>query len=100
VKQLNAANIGVRYLAFPRAGIGSDSYKKAVSVWCSANPNKALTDAKGGKQIKAMTCDNPVEQHYEMGRQMGIGGTPALVLDDGTEVGGYVPAPDLIKMLN
>lgn len=99
IGELNNAKIGVRYLAFPRAGIGSGSYNKAVSVWCNDNQKKALTDAKAGKQIKKAKCTNPVEEHYEMGRQMGIGGTPALVLDDGTEVGGYVPAKELINML-
>ncbi len=100
VQQLNAAGVSVRYLAFPRAGIGSESYKKIVSVWCAADPKRAMTDAKAGRQVKRASCENPVEQHFKMGQAMGVRGTPTVILDDGQELGGYVPAKRLLKMIN
>lgn len=99
IEQLNNAGIAVRYLAYPRSGIGSESYDKAVSVWCSADPQNALTVSKSGKTIKSLSCENPVTDHYRMGEAMGLRGTPAVYLDDGNQIGGYVPAKELIKML-
>jgi len=83
--------IKVRYLFFPRAGIGSKSYDKAVSVWCSADRNQAMTDAKAGKDLGNKTCDNPVATHYKLGEELGVQGTPAIVTDDGRMIPGYLP---------
>ncbi len=99
VGKLNDAGIAVRYLAYPRSGIGSESYDKAVSVWCADNRRNALTASKAGKTIKPSTCENPVTEHYRMGEAMGLRGTPAVYLDDGDQIGGYVPAQELIQML-
>lgn len=99
VEQLNDAGIVVRYLAYPRSGIGGESYDKAVSVWCATNRKKALTDAKSGKALPTSTCDNPVTDHYRMGEAMGLRGTPAVYSDDGEPMGGYIPAQQLIRML-
>lgn len=99
VGQLNDAGIAVRYLAYPRTGIGSESYDKAVSVWCAGNRQNALTESKSGKTIKPQTCENPVKDHYRMGEAMGLRGTPAVYLDDGESIGGYIPAQELIRML-
>ncbi len=99
VKRLTDAGIAVRYLAFPRSGLDSESYDKAVGVWCSPNRQQALTDAKLGKKLEAGKCDNPVAAHYHLGEMMGVRGTPAVYLDDGAEIGGYIPAGELIHML-
>lgn len=100
VGKLNAAGIAVRYLAFPRHGLQSESYHKAVSVWCAKDRQQALTDAKAGKPIAEATCNNPVEEQFTLGEAMGVRGTPAVYLDDGVQLGGYVPADELIQILN
>jgi len=99
VPELNAAGIAVRYLAFPRAGLDSDSYHKAVSVWCAADRRQALTDAKAGKAIPEARCDAPVQAQFRLGEAFGVRGTPAIYLENGDEIGGYVPAPRLIQIL-
>jgi thiol:disulfide interchange protein DsbC len=99
VQELNQAGIAVRYLAFPRAGVGSESFAKSVSVWCAKDRQLALTDAKLGKPVPPATCDNPVERQYELGQRMGVQGTPTLITDTGEEIGGYVPAKRLVQML-
>lgn len=93
------AGIRVRYVFFPRAGLGSESYKEAVSVWCAADRQQAMTDAKAGKPIEAKTCDNPVSDHMQLGESLQISGTPAIVLESGDLVPGYVPADRLAGML-
>jgi len=95
----NDAGIRVRYLFFPRAGEGSDAYKKAVSVWCAGDRKQALTDAKAGKDIPAKTCPNPVDEHMTMGELVGVSGTPFMVLPDGGDLPGYVPAERLKRIL-
>ena len=100
VGELNKNGIKVRYLAFPRGGPGSKGYRQAVSVWCSDDKTTAMTDAKAGRDVPNRECDNPVDEHYEIGRVVGVTGTPALVLDNGQIVPGYVPANRLVKALN
>lgn len=92
--------ISIQYLFFPRAGDGSDSYKKAVSVWCADDRHKALTSAKKGASIKSKTCENPVREHMALAAAMGAKGTPMIVSEDGSVLPGYVPAEQLTKVLD
>ncbi|MCW8986205.1 MAG: DsbC family protein [Gammaproteobacteria bacterium] len=83
IKKYNELGIRIRYMAYPRAGIGSGSFKKAEAVWCSKDKAKAMTDSKNGVDVKSDSCKNPVGQHYALGQMIGLRGTPALVLEDG-----------------
>ena len=83
VPKLNQMGIEVRYLAYPRAGVGSRSYQKIVSAWCAADPNKAMTQLKSGMEIPDVSCENPVAAQFDLGQQVGVTGTPAIVLEDG-----------------
>ena len=94
---MNEAGIAVRYLAFPRSGLGGESFKKLVSVWCSADRNNAMTVSKMGKDVRAASCDNPVAAHFKLGEDFGIRGTPAMYLENGEQIGGYRSAEDVIK---
>ncbi|MDM8567672.1 thioredoxin fold domain-containing protein [Candidatus Halobeggiatoa sp. HSG11] len=100
VPALNKAGIEVRYLAFPRAGVGSGTYNEMVSVWCAKDKQKAMTDAKAGQEIDKAECNNPVADQYKLGQRIGISGTPAIVLSDGELVPGYLPAARLINYLD
>lgn len=100
VPTLNEKGVEVRYLAFPRAGIGSPSYRKIASAWCADDKRDALTKLKNGSNIADKVCkDNPVAEQYELGKKMGVTGTPALVLSDGTMVPGFRPAEELLQIL-
>ena len=100
VKKYNSLGIRVRYMAYPRAGIGSSAFQKAEAVWCAKDPAKAMTQAKNGVNVKSEKCDNPVAEQYGLGNLIGIRGTPAIVLEDGTVVPGYIPASRLSAALN
>ena len=89
----------VRYLAYPRAGIGSESYDRIVAAWCSEDRNAAITRLKSGDDIPMKSCANPVAQHYELGRQVGVTGTPAIVTEDGRLLPGFMPAEQLAKSI-
>jgi len=94
------AGISVEYLFFPRAGIGSESFNKAVSVWCAADQRKALTDAKLDKPVAKRTCTNPVTKDFELGHRVGVDGTPAIFAADGTQLGGYVAPDEMLVRLD
>ena len=98
--QLNNAGIAVRYLAFPRTGLDSESAHKAETVWCSENRQEALTAAKSGTMPPAKQCKNPVADQFHLGQSMGVHGTPAVFTEEGEELGGFIPADDLIQMLS
>lgn len=96
VPALNEAGIEVRYLAYPRAGVGSDSYRKIASAWCADNRQQAITALKNRQEIPENVCPgNPVADQYMLGQKAGVRGTPALVLESGEMVPGYLSATDL-----
>jgi len=90
IAEYNKQGIAVQYLAFPRMGLGSEDYKKMVSVWCATDRRKALTDAKNDRPPQAKDCKNPVTMEYDVGRRVGLQGTPMILAPDGSELGGYV----------
>ena len=99
IADINALGIEVRYLAFPRAGIDSESYHKIVSAWCSNDRQRAITELKLGKNIPQRSCPNPVAAQLELGNQVGVSGTPALVTAHGQLIPGYLPAETLAEAL-
>ena len=98
--QYGEEGIRVRYLSYPRSGPGTASFAKAISVWCADDREAAMTRAKAGDEVEGRECENPVLAHFELGREVGVSGTPALVLDSGQLVPGYVPAKRLKLMLD
>ena len=100
VPQLNAMGIEVRYLAFPRAGIPSGSYDKIAKAWCADDKQDTLTKVKNGRNVDVEVCDNnPVAEHYAFGNSIGVTGTPAIILMDGTLIPGYQSAANFAKLL-
>jgi thiol:disulfide interchange protein DsbC len=100
MEEYNENGIAISYMAFPRAGIGSHSYEKAVSVWCSDDQQAALTQAKLGAEPDSEQCDNPIAEQYQLGMALGVTGTPALLTADGTLIPGYVPPEQLRQRLD
>jgi len=96
IDQYNRQGIAVQYLAFPRMGLASEDFRKMVSVWCATDRKKALTDAKNDKPPAPKNCTNPVTMEYDLGRRVGLTGTPLILAADGTELGGYLP-PDKLR---
>ena len=100
VPDLNRLGIEVRYMAYPRAGIGSESYKKIASAWCADDQQLAMTKLKNRQPIANNVCaDNPVAEHFKLGHQLGVTGTPALITDQGRLMPGYMPALQLARAL-
>jgi len=90
-------NIEVRYIFMPLKGVAD--MKKTVSVWCADNQQQALDIAKSGGEVEEKTCDNPINDHLELARELGVRGTPAIVLENGELLPGYVPVAKLVAQL-
>jgi len=98
VPELNRLGIEVRYVAFPRQGVGSHGYNTLVNVWCAKDRKVAMNQAKSREELPTATCENPVAKQYQLGQTIGVNGTPAIVLANGQLIPGYQPAPDLAKL--
>ena len=101
IESYNELGIRVRYMFFPRSGPETSSWFKAEQVWCADDRNTALTLAKSGAVLESEEgCgETPVAQHYELGRSIGISGTPAIIVDTGELIPGYVSPNELLKYL-
>jgi thiol:disulfide interchange protein DsbC len=99
MEEYNANGIAINYMAFPRAGIGSRSYEKAVSVWCADDQQAAMTLAKAGSDPDPKQCDNPIAEQYQLGLSMGVSGTPNMMTQSGQLIPGYVPPEQLRERL-
>ncbi|GEA60279.1 bifunctional protein-disulfide isomerase/oxidoreductase DsbC [Vibrio comitans] len=103
--EYNKLGITVRYLAFPRAGDRSDIGQTMANIWCSADPAKAMNDAKlRGENVNASSdsiqqCQTMVSEQYQLGKAIGVSGTPAVYTSKGMNVGGYLSPEDLLKRL-
>ena len=96
----NDLGISVNYLFYPRTGLDSTAYKKAVSVWCDKNRQDAMTRAKAGETLPELDCANPVASHFMLGNEMGISGTPAIITEQGDLMPGYLPPQDMKRQLD
>jgi thiol:disulfide interchange protein DsbC len=101
IAEYNRLGVRVRYMFFPRSGPNTESWTKAEQVWCSPNRNEALTRAKLGEELKSpKTCgSSPVGRDYALGQKFDIRGTPAIVMNNGEMLGGYMPPMALVQHL-
>jgi thiol:disulfide interchange protein DsbC len=99
--ELNRLGIRVRYMFFPRTGPGTESWRKAEVVWCSSNRNDALTRAKAGATLdmNKICAPTPVKREYELGENIGVRGTPAIVTENGDYISGYMEPHELLDQL-
>ncbi|MEM7206667.1 MAG: DsbC family protein [Pseudomonadota bacterium] len=99
VPELLSQGISVRYLLYPRAGLNSPAHETLTSVWCADDPLDAMTKAKAGESIEQKSCENPIVEHIAMARQVGLQGTPHILLDNGLVIPGYRPPDELVRLL-
>ena len=99
INEYLANGVSINYLAFPRTGIDSSSYEKMVAAWCSNEKKESITNLKNDIDIELNSCENPVENHFEIGKRIGVTGTPAIITQTGLLLPGYIPAKELIGII-
>ena len=100
VPELNSLGIAVRYLAYPRTGVDSAIGDEMRNVWCAEDRQKALTAAKNREQVQSRLCDAPIARHYALGKELGVRGTPAIFLENGIRVPGYIPPDEIYRQIH
>ena len=104
MKEYNDAGITVRYLAFPRQGPVGQVATQMASIWCAKDPAQAMNVAKRDHKLPEVEdnieqCKQKVADHYQLGRELGVNGTPAIFLPNGEMIGGYIPPQQLLARL-
>ena len=94
-----ALGISIEYYGFPRDGLQTQVFEDMQSAWCSDDPKLSITKLKAGDDVVEKTCQNPIQMHYEYGQLLGITGTPSIFLSNGQKLSGYIPASELIKII-
>lgn len=100
IDEYMAEGIAIRYMLYPRNGPASAAWGTSEEVWCAKDRNSALTAAKQDRGFETKKCDaTVVSDHYKLGQDIGLSGTPAIVFEDGTLVSGYLPPAALSMRL-
>ncbi len=104
--EYHALNIEIRYLGYPRAGLGSRAYNRLVSAWCAEDRHDVLARVKNGTAVNDEEysvnpeCAENVDKHYELGQKIEITGTPTNVLPNGRVVPGFTQAQALRELID
>ncbi|QLB40630.1 MULTISPECIES: bifunctional protein-disulfide isomerase/oxidoreductase DsbC [Mannheimia] len=99
IKEYNELGITIRYLAFPRGGMNSQTAKQMEAIWTAKDKITALNNAENGNLPTQLKTPDIVKKHYQLGIKFGVTGTPSMVTSEGELIGGYVEPKELIKML-
>jgi thiol:disulfide interchange protein DsbC len=92
--------IQINYLAFPRSGVESETYKKMTTAWCSDDRQKVLTGLKNDEVFDQIDCvDNPIKEHYQLAKSIDIQGTPTIISSTGLTIPGFIEAKEIVEYL-
>ncbi|MBK1681628.1 DsbC family protein [Rhodocyclus tenuis] len=82
--------------------LSPDSLDKSKQIWCSADRSKAWADwmIDGKSPSGKGDCDtSAVQKNVELGRKLGINGTPTIFFADGERIPGAVPLAKIEQKL-
>jgi thiol:disulfide interchange protein DsbC len=100
IGQMNDLGISVKYLASPLASLHPKAQAKMQKIWCADDRNQAMDDYNdSGTIVDTPNCDNPVADQLAVSKQLGVTGTPAIFLSDGTHLPGFLPADKLLSKI-
>jgi len=101
VPELVKNGVKVRYVLYPRAGLDSPIGKTSIGIMCAKDPKAELDKSLAGQTVNLPVCDkHNLAKILELGQMLGLEGTPYGVTDNGTVIGGYLPAAKLLETLN
>jgi thiol:disulfide interchange protein DsbC len=94
-------NLTVHVFLLPLAELHPQAVEISRNMWC-ADDRAAAWSAymlEGKKPEGSKNCDTPIEAIATLAGELGISGTPAIVLPSGRRVDGAVPAAKLEALL-
>lgn len=94
-------NLTVHVFLLPLAELHPQAMEVARDIWCADDPAKAWSAymLEGRKPESGRNCANPIESIAAVAGELGISGTPAIVLPNGRRVDGALPAAKLDALL-
>jgi thiol:disulfide interchange protein DsbC len=98
----HVTDITIYTFLYPIDSLHPDAGRKSKQIWCAPDKVKAWDEfmSKGTLPKNDGSCDNPVAKTVELGKKLGINGTPTIVFADGRRIPGMVPAAKLEEMLS
>ena len=104
MKDYNDLGITIRYMAYPRQGATGSVADQMATIWGSDDPQAAMHNGKVKREFPEKSKDfakyqEIIKEHYALGRELGISGTPAIFLPNGEMVGGYLPPEQMLQRL-
>lgn len=74
--------------------IKTQSIIPSKQVWCSPNKEYAWKSllVNGVKPTAPANCENPIERNLDLGRRLGLNGTPAIIFSNGYKAMGAYPS--------
>lgn len=104
MKDYNDLGITIRYLAYPRQGATGSVADQMATIWGAEDPNTAMHNGKVKREFPEKSKEfakyqQIIKEHFALGRELGISGTPAIFLPNGEMVGGYLPPEQLLQRL-
>jgi len=100
IPAMQKAGIEVQTILTPRAGAGSPGYVESSKIMCSKDPIKNIDIAMARQPLSGDACKNSmIEANMKLAEQLGMSGTPYIILPDGSAVPGYRPASMLIPVI-
>lgn len=90
-------NVTIYTFMYP---IKAQSVTPSKQVWCSANKDYAWKSLiqKSIQPTTTADCSNPIERNLELGKKLGLQGTPAIIFSNGYKVMGAYPAAEIEKI--
>ena len=99
IAQLN--NYTLYVFLYPIEQLHADAVNKSKKVWCAKDRSKAWLDLMLKNQVPQNKgdCANPVARNIDLAAQLRIGGTPAVIFEDGRLIPGAIPKEQIEKLM-
>ncbi len=97
---MNDLGITIKLLAAPIASLHPNAQGKMEKIWCADNRNEAMDEYNEDKTIPdSKDCNNPVANQLAISKRLSVSGTPAIFLEDGSHLAGYLSPTALLKTI-
>ncbi len=97
---MNDLGITIKLLAAPLASLHPYAQGKMEKIWCADNRNEAMDEYNEDKTIPdSKDCNNPVANQLAISKRLSVSGTPAIFLEDGSHLAGYLSPTALLKTI-
>ncbi|MEW6542474.1 MAG: DsbC family protein [Nitrospirota bacterium] len=98
IDKLVQAGWRVWVLLYPVQKLHPHAYSKSVGIWCAEDRPDALRRVWSGERAGEKNCAHPLDRIQALAQQVGVAGTPTMVLKSGIVIQGYHNAESIVSM--